>query len=122
MWVQDFGLPPSMIEYSAAQLHGSGLFWLTILLIVGGSFCVDCLLEFISLEFFTTGSDYVRRYVQKHKGFGWNDPNMDIKVGPDDVKDIREFMKPINERYRLLDMEREKELSKQRDRKLSRNY
>jgi hypothetical protein len=61
----------------------------------------------------------VRQYVRKHKGYGWNDPNMEIKVGNDDVKAINEFMGPINERYRLLDMEREQELSKMRDVKIA---
>lgn len=44
---------------------------------------------------------------------------MEIKVGNDDVKAINEFMGPINERYRLLDMEREQELSKMRDVKIA---
>ena len=60
MWVQDFGIPDSNIKYSALELHGSLLFWLTVLLVVGFSFCADCLIEYVSLNFFTTGSDYVR--------------------------------------------------------------
>lgn len=43
---------------------------------------------------------------------------MEIRVGNEDVKAIQEFMGPINERYRLLDMEREQELSKKRDVKI----
>ena len=60
MWVQDFGIPDSNIKHSALKLHGSPLFWLTVLLVVGFSFCADCLIEYVSLNFFTTGSDYVR--------------------------------------------------------------
>lgn len=105
-------MPDSKIKHSALELHGSPLFWLTVLFVVGFSFVTDCLIEYISLYFFTTGSDYVRQYVRKHKGYGWNDSNMEIKVGNEDVKEINEFMGPINERYRLLDMEREQELSK----------
>jgi len=43
---------------------------------------------------------------------------MEIKVGIEDVKAINEFMGPINDRYRLIDMEREQELSKMRDVKI----
>ena len=112
-------MPDSKIKHSALELHRSPLFWLTVLLVVGFSFSTDCLIEYISLNFFTTGSDYVRQYVRKHKGYGWNNPDMEIKVGNDDVKAINEFMGPINERYRLLDMEREQELSKMRDNKIA---
>ena len=44
---------------------------LAVTLVVGFSFACDCLIEYISLYFFTTGSDYVRQYVRKHKGYGW---------------------------------------------------
>lgn len=40
---------------------------------------------------------------------------MEIEVTALDVQAIREFMGPINERYRLLEIDREKELSKLRD-------
>ena len=122
MWVQDFGIPPSKIEYSAAQLHKSAIFWLSVLLIVGGSFCFDCLIEYVSIEYFTTGSDYVRRFVRNVKGYvGYSEEAInapDVQVSGTDVDEIRRFMVPINERYRKEEMKREEFLSRQRDKQM----
>ena len=74
-----------MIKNSAASLHGSLMFWLIILLIVGGSFCFDCAIEYVSIEYFTTGSDYVRKFMRKYIGYGWNDLEKDIEVSDKDV-------------------------------------
>jgi len=78
-------------------LHQSGLFWLTIVLIVGTSFCFDCLIEYISIEYFATGSDYVRKYMKNYfVGYGWNDlEGPEIVVTDKDVAAIRSFMVPI---------------------------
>lgn len=59
------------------------------------------MIEYISIEYFTTGSDYVRKYVRKYIGYGWNDADNDVHVSDADVAEIRKFMAPINERYRL---------------------
>ena len=64
------------------------------------------------------------RFTRKKKGIG-QDPLNALKFciaqlpnGIEDVKAINEFMGPINDRYRQIDMEREQELSKMRDVKI----
>lgn len=85
MWLQEIGIPDeTLIYHSAKSLHQSGIFWLTVLLIVGTSFMADCLVEFINLEFFTSGSDYVRKFVYMRK-----DGDKGIKLEEKDLADIK---------------------------------
>ena len=58
----------------------SPLFYLAVFMIGGFSFCVDLLIEYIRLAYFSNGSDYVRNLLQAKKGGGWNDEGTEIKV------------------------------------------
>ena len=75
------------------------MFWLIILLIVGGSFAADCAIEYISITYYCTGSDYVRKFMRKYIGYGWNDLEAEVDVTDEDVKAIRKFMIPIQDRF-----------------------
>ena len=78
----------------------SPLFWLTVALVGGGVFCLDLIIEFVRLTYFQTGSDYVRLLMQRKKGWGWNDEDVEIEITQADLDNIDKFMVPIEEYYR----------------------
>ena len=92
----------------------SPLFWLTVLLIGGASFCGDCAIEFFRIHYFKNGSDYVREFMHRKIS---EDEEGDVQVTEQDLQDINEFMKPIVEYHKKQDMEREEYLSNIRDMK-----
>lgn len=72
-------------------------------------------MEYISVEYFTTGSEYVRLFIMKYIGYGWKNLKVNIKVSDQDVAEIRNFMIPIQDYYNRKDMEREVKLNKIRE-------
>lgn len=62
MWFSHFW-NMSLVRYSVVYLHMSPLFWFTVLLIGGASFCGDILIEFLRLKYYKTGSDYIREFL-----------------------------------------------------------
>lgn len=99
MWASNW-MPFSTVRHSVLTTHYSPLFWLTVLLCGGFAFCGDCLIEFIRITYYKSGSDYVREFVQKKRV---EKPEGEIEVTQQDMAEIEEFMKDIREEYRKLD-------------------
>jgi hypothetical protein len=53
---------------------------------------LDIAIEYFRFTYFKNGSDYVREFMMKKRGDGWNDLNIEIKVSEQDLKEINEFM------------------------------
>lgn len=103
MWVcERFGWSIDIRE-SVVPLHGSPLFWLTILLIGGTTFLGDIFIEWYRMTYYANGSDYVRLLMKEKKGDGWNDLTKDVTITDDDLRRIDEFMAPIHSYYREQD-------------------
>lgn len=62
MWLSNY-MPFSLVRHSVLTMHFSPLFWLTVLLCGGFSFCGDCLIEYIRITYYKSASDYVREFV-----------------------------------------------------------
>lgn len=73
IWVSEiFGLSLD-IRHAVEPLHASPLFWLTLLLVGGGCFLFDVLVEYLRITYIPNGSDFVRILMKDKKGDGWND-------------------------------------------------
>lgn len=113
MWFSNYW-KGAMVYQSVIELHFSYLFWLTIILVGGGVFCADLLIEFCRLQHNKNGSDYVRELLETKKGLGWNDENKEIQITELDLDNINNFMKPIEAELRNKDLKRQQYLDEQR--------
>ena len=58
----------SMVIHSVIELHMSPLFWLTIILVGGGVFLGDLIIEHYRLETNPSGSDFCRLLAEEKRG------------------------------------------------------
>ena len=69
VWLSNYW-DQSLVRYSVVQIHQSGLFYLTILLVGGSCFLCDLLIETIRVSYFKNASDYVREMILVIRKFG----------------------------------------------------
>ena len=86
------------------------------MILVGGTiFLVDFGLEYYRFTYNKNGSDYVRMLMEHKKGKGFNDEQIECQVTEQDVEELQEFMKPIEQHYRMKDIKREDLLNRLRE-------
>ena len=73
VWFSDWWAESS-IRYSVGITHDSALFWLTIILLGGTTYCGDVFIEWYRFTYYPNGSDKMREVLQTKLGGGWNDP------------------------------------------------
>ena len=96
IWVSEiFGLSLD-IRHAVEPLHASPLFWLTLLLVGGGCFLLDVLVEYLRITYVPNGSDFVRILMKDKKGDGWNDLQKEVKISEEDLERIRKKMEDIH--------------------------
>ena len=99
VWFSNFW-SMSNVRYSITALHESPLFWLTLILVAGMTFLGDVVLAYVSVTFFKDGSDYVREFMKRKRGDGWNDLTVDVTVTQQDLDEINAFMEGIKKYHR----------------------
>ena len=109
MWFSNYW-NQSLVRHSVVALHESPLFWFTLILVSGTTFLGDVALEYLRITFFKDGSDYVREFMKRKRGDGWNDDQVEVTVTDQDLYEINTFMEAIKIYHRENDLKREKYL------------
>jgi len=77
MWVSEV-FPGQNMQYTILPLHMCPQFWMVVMFCAALGFLGDLAFEVFRMDHFKTGSDYVREFMKKKKGDGWNDLNIEI--------------------------------------------